>query len=76
MLCLIAGKKWRSLLRIKKPLSKSAAGIEARDNSGGYESSFVLVAELPKGSSLAKIKPALISQTIFGSSGKFGYVCS
>ncbi|KAL3776073.1 hypothetical protein ACHAW5_000340 [Stephanodiscus triporus] len=54
------------------PLSKSAAGIEARDNSGGYESSFVLVAELPKGLSLAKIKPALISQTIFGSGGKFG----
>ncbi|KAL3807018.1 hypothetical protein ACHAXA_007802, partial [Cyclostephanos tholiformis] len=54
------------------PLSKSAAGIEARDNTGGYESSFVIVAELPKGTSLSNIKPALISQTIFGSTGKFG----
>ena len=50
------------------PISKSVSGIEARDNSGGYESSFVLVAELPKGtSSLSNIKTALISKTIFGS---------
>ncbi|KAL7530586.1 hypothetical protein ACHAXR_004454 [Thalassiosira sp. AJA248-18] len=55
------------------PLSKSAAGIEARDISGGYESSFVQVDELPKGiSSLDKIKPAQLSQNIFGSTGKFG----
>jgi len=54
------------------PLSKSAAGIEARDITGGYESSFVQVAELPKGTSLDKIKPAILSQTIFGSTGKYG----
>lgn len=51
---------------------KTAAGIEARDISGGYESSFVLVEELPKGTTLDSIKPALLSQTIFGSTGKFG----
>jgi len=59
------------------PLSKSAAGIEARDISGGLESSCVQVVELPKGvTSLDDIKPALLSsllsQTIFGSTGKFG----
>jgi len=61
---------------IIKPLSKSAAGIESRDISGGYESTFVQVAELPKGVSLDNVKPAIISQTIFGSTGKFGYVIS
>jgi hypothetical protein len=59
---------------ITKPLSKSAAGIEARDISGGYESTFVQVAELPKGVSLGNVKPAIISETIFGSTGKFGCV--
>ncbi|KAL3764084.1 hypothetical protein ACHAWU_003896 [Discostella pseudostelligera] len=54
------------------PLSKSAAGIESRDISGGYESTFVQVAELPKGVSLDNVKPAIISQTVFGSTGKFG----
>jgi hypothetical protein len=55
------------------PLSKSTTGIEARDNTGGYESSFVLVAELPKGTTaLDKIKPSFISETIFSSTGKFG----
>ena len=57
-----------------KPLSKSAAGIESRDISGGYESAFVQVAELPKGVSLDKLEREIISQTIFGSTGKFGYV--
>lgn len=55
-----------------KPLSKSAAGIESRDISGGYESAFVQVAELPKGVSLDKLEREIISQTIFGSTGKFG----
>lgn len=54
------------------PLSKSAAGIESRDVTGGYESAFVQVAELPSGTSLDKIKPAVLSQTIFGSTGKYG----
>ncbi|KAL7550681.1 hypothetical protein ACHAWF_013901, partial [Thalassiosira exigua] len=49
------------------PLLKSAAGVEARDMSGG-ESSFVQVVELPKGiTTLDDIKPALLSQNIFGS---------
>lgn len=63
-----------SIQHNKKPLSKSAAGVEARDISGGYESSFVQVTELPKGTSSDKIKPAILSQAIFGSTGKFGYV--
>lgn len=54
------------------PLSKSAAGIEARDIAGGYESAFVQVAEVPNGTSLEKIKPEILSQTILGSTGKFG----
>lgn len=55
------------------PLSKSAAGIEARDISGGYESSYVQVSELPKGvTSLEGVKPALLSEIMFGSTGKFG----
>lgn len=54
-----------------KPLLKSAAGIEARDIASG-ESSFVQVADLPKGTTLDTIKPAVISEAIFGSSGKFG----
>ena len=48
-----------------KPLLKSAAGIEARDIAGGFESSYVQVAELPKGvSTLDQVKPAFISQVI------------
>jgi len=55
------------------PLLKSAAGIEARDVAGGFESSYVQVVELPNGvNSVDKIKPALLSENIFGSSGKFG----
>mmetsp|Transcript_14897 Transcript_14897/g.32483 ORF Transcript_14897/g.32483 Transcript_14897/m.32483 type:complete len:208 (-) Transcript_14897:659-1282(-) len=55
------------------PLLKSAAGIEARDLSGGFESSYVQVVELPKGvKALEDIKPALLSQSIFASTGKFG----
>ena len=55
------------------PLLKSAAGIEARDIAGGFESSYVQVAELPRGiTSLDQVKPAFLSQEIFGSSGKFG----
>ena len=55
------------------PLLKSAAGIEARDISGG-ESSYVQVVKLPKGMTSLEDKPALLSQSIFGSSGKFGMV--
>jgi hypothetical protein len=41
-----------------QPLLKSAAGIEARDISGGFESSYVQVAELPKGTTtLDQVKP-------------------
>ncbi|KAL7520511.1 hypothetical protein ACHAWX_005232 [Stephanocyclus meneghinianus] len=55
------------------PLLKSAAGIEARDISGGFESSFVQVAELPKGiTALNEVEPAFLSQVVFGSTGKFG----
>jgi hypothetical protein len=55
------------------PLLKSAAGIEARDIAGGFESSYVQVAELPKGiTNMDQVKPAFLSQEIFGSSGKFG----
>lgn len=55
------------------PLSKSTTGIETRDNTGGYESSFVLVAALPKGTTaLDKVKPSFISEAIFSSAGKFG----
>jgi hypothetical protein len=58
---------------ILQPLLKSAAGIEARDISGGFESSYVQVAELPKGAtSMDSVKPAFLSQAIFGSTGKFG----
>ena len=60
--------------RMGKPLSKSAAGIETRDISGGFESSFVQVCDIPKGTSLDSLKPKLISEAIFGSAGKFGYV--
>ena len=60
--------------RMWKPLSKSAAGIETRDISGGFESSFVQVCDIPKGTSLDSVKPKLISDAIFGTTGKFGYV--
>eukprot|EP00970_Alexandrium_tamarense_P004285 scaffold715_cov192-Alexandrium_tamarense.AAC.40 len=54
-------------------LSKSAAGIESRDISGGYESAFVQVAELPKGvSSLEEVKSAFFEKVIFAQTGKFG----
>lgn len=54
------------------PLLKSSAGIEARDISGG-ESSYVQIVELPKGvNSLDNVKPALFSENVFGSAGKFG----
>ena len=57
----------------QKPQLKSAAGIEARDLSGGFESAFVQVAELPNGTkSLNDVKPAFLSQVIFDSTGKFG----
>lgn len=55
------------------PLLKSTAGIEARDVAGGFESSYVQVVELPRGvAALESVKPALLSQSIFGSTGKFG----
>jgi hypothetical protein len=58
---------------VSQPLLKSAAGIEARDISGGFESSFVQVAELPKGiTALDEVEPAFLSQVVFGSTGKFG----
>ena len=60
--------------RTGKPLSKSAAGIETRDISGGFESAFVQVCDIPKGTSLDSLKPKLISEAIFGTTGKFGYV--
>ena len=59
----------------KKPQSKSAAGIEARDISAGYESAYVQVAELPNGATtINDVKPAFLSQIIFNSSGKFGMI--
>lgn len=51
------------------PLLQTAAGIEARDIGGGFESSFVQVIELPKGS---EIKPSQLKEAIFSSKGKFG----
>ncbi|KAL3792125.1 hypothetical protein HJC23_013399, partial [Cyclotella cryptica] len=55
------------------PLLRSAAGIEARDIAGGFESSFVQVAELPKGiTTMDEVKPAVLSEVVFGSTGKFG----
>lgn len=42
---------------------------------GGFESSYVQVVELPKGvTSLDNVKPALLSQSVFASTGKFGMV--
>jgi len=59
------------------PQLQSAAGIEARDVSGGYESAFVQVAELPKGvSTINSVKPEFLSQVIFSSTGKFGEIFS
>lgn len=56
-----------------QPLLKSAAGIEARDIAGGFESAFVQVAEMQKGiTKLDQVKPEFLSQEIFGSTGKFG----
>jgi len=55
------------------PLLKSTVGIAARDVTGGFESTFVQVVELPDGvTSLDNIKPGLLSQSIFASTGKFG----
>jgi len=55
------------------PLSRSAAGIEARDISGGFESTYVQVVEVPRGvASADDVKPGLLSEAIFGPSGKFG----
>jgi len=51
------------------PLLLTASGIESRDISGGFESAFVQVAELQKGS---EIKPAQLQEAIFNSKGKFG----
>lgn len=51
------------------PLLQTAAGIESRDISGGFESAYVQVAEMQKGS---EIKPAQIKEAIFNSKGKFG----
>jgi len=50
------------------PLLQTAAGIESRDITGGFESAFVQVAELKKDSSEIK----LLQEAIFGSQGKFG----
>ena len=56
-----------------QPLLKSAAGIESRDVAGGFESSYVQVVELPTGTTtIDQVKPATLSQAIFGSTGKFG----
>ena len=57
---------------MRKPLSKSSTGIETRDISGGFESSFVQVCDIPKNTSLDSIKPKLISDAIFSTTGKFG----
>ena len=51
------------------PLLQTAAGVECRDISGGYESAFIQVAEIQKGS---EIKPAQLKEAIFSSKGKFG----
>mmetsp|Transcript_17855 Transcript_17855/g.27125 ORF Transcript_17855/g.27125 Transcript_17855/m.27125 type:complete len:262 (-) Transcript_17855:35-820(-) len=51
------------------PLLQTAAGIESRDIGGGFESTFVQVTELQKGS---EIKPAQLKEAIFSSKGKFG----
>lgn len=51
------------------PLLQTAAGIECRDVSGGFESAFVQVTELQKGS---EIKPSQLKEAIFSSKGKFG----
>ena len=51
------------------PLLQTAAGIESRDIGGGFESAFVQVTELQKGS---EIKPAQLKEAIFSSKGKFG----
>mmetsp|Transcript_20676 Transcript_20676/g.32355 ORF Transcript_20676/g.32355 Transcript_20676/m.32355 type:complete len:265 (-) Transcript_20676:1246-2040(-) len=51
------------------PLLQTAAGIESRDVRGGFESAFVQVTELQKGS---EIKPSLLKEAIFSSKGKFG----
>lgn len=57
------------------PLLKTTSGIEARD-LGGFESSFVQVVELPKGTMLDSMKPndfgRLVQATVMGSRGKFG----
>jgi hypothetical protein len=50
------------------PLLQTAAGIECRDISGGFESAFVQVAELKKDTNEIK----LLQEAIFGSKGKFG----
>ena len=47
------------------PLLQTAAGIECRDISGGFESAFVQVAELKKDSNEVK----LLQEAIFGSKG-------
>jgi len=51
------------------PLLQTAAGIESRDIGGGFESAFIQVTELQKGS---EIKPSQIKEAIFSSRGKFG----
>jgi hypothetical protein len=51
------------------PLLPTAAGIETRDITGGFESAFVQVTELQEGS---EIKPAKLEEAIFNSKGKYG----
>lgn len=55
------------------PLSRSAAGIEARDIAGGFESAYVQVVEAPRGVAAADdLRPGLLSEAVFGPAGKFG----